>query len=165
MSKYGSQKQYDAAEKAWKEASGKMQDAQLDFDFEEAERNKKKIVTKKDNNKKEVDLDKDKNDKLKAHNDSLTAYYDAIESDRQSKITDAKEKEEQELANKYESLYLLAEKAGISTLDLQKEHGAESSLIRKKYDDLEREAIAEKAAKEKERIASEKAFLDSITLT
>jgi hypothetical protein len=97
-------------------------------------------------------------DKLKGINDELVAYYDAIEQDRQSKITDAKEKEQQELANKYEALYLLAEKAGISTLDLQKEHGAESSLIRKKYDDLEREAIAEKAAKEK-------AFLDSITLT
>jgi len=165
MSKYGSQKQYDAAEKAWTEASGKMHDAQLDFDFEEAERNKKKVVTKKDNNKKEVDLDKDKNDKLKAHNDALTAYYDAIESERQSKITDAKEKEDQDLANKYEALYLAAEKAGISTLDLQKEHSAESSLIRNKYDNLEREAIAEKAAKEKERLASEKAFLDSITLT
>ena len=165
MSKYGSQKQYEQAEKAWKAASGKMKDAQLDFDFEEAERNKKKINTKKDNNEAEVNNDKDKNDKLKAQNDALTAYYDAIESDRQSKITDAKEKEQQELANKYEALYLLAEKAGISTLDLQKEHGAESSLIRKKYDDLEREAIAEKAEKEKERIASEKAFLDSITLT
>ena len=165
MSKYGSQKQYEQAEKAWKAASGKMKDAQLDFDFEEAERNKKKINTKKDNNEAEVNNDKDKNDKLKAQNDALTAYYDAIESGRQSKITDAKEKEQQELANKYEALYLLAEKAGISTLDLQKEHGAESSLIRKKYDDLEREAIAEKAEKEKERIASEKAFLDSITLT
>ena len=165
MSKYGSQKQYEQAEKAWKAASGKMKDAQLDFDFEEAERNKKKINTKKDNNEAEVNNDKDKNDKLKAQNNALTAYYDAIESGRQSKITDAKEKEQQELANKYEALYLLAEKAGISTLDLQKEHGAESSLIRKKYDDLEREAIAEKAEKEKERIASEKAFLDSITLT
>jgi len=108
---------------------------------------------------------KDNVDKIKGTNDDLVAYYDAIEQDRQSKITDAKEKEQQELANKYEALYLLAEKAGISTLDLQKQHGAESSLIRKKYDDLEREAIAEKTAKEKERIANEKAFLDSITLS
>ena len=165
MSKYGSEKQYDAATIAWKAASGKLHDAQLDFDFEEAERNKKKIVTKKDNNKKEVNLDKDKADKLKAQNDALTAYYDAIEQNRQSKITDAREKEDQDLANKYEALYLAAEKAGISTLDLQKEHGAESSLIRNKYENLEREAIAEKAAKEKERLASEKSFLDSITLT
>ena len=164
-SKYGSQKEYDSTLAAYLEASGKMHDAQLDFDFEEAERNKKKIVTKKDNNKKEVDLDKEKADKLKAQNDALTAYYDAIEQNRQSKITDAREKEDQDLANKYEALYLAAEKAGISTLDLQKEHGAESSLIRNKYDNLEREAIAEKASKEKERLASEKSFLDSITLT
>ena len=165
MSKYGSEKQYDAATIAWKAASGKLHDAQLDFDFEEAERNKKKVVTKKDNNKKEVDLDKDKNDKLKAQNDALTAYYDAVEQNRQSKITDAKEKEDQDLANKYEALYLAAEKAGISTLDLQKQHGAESSLIRKKYDDLDQIAKDEKAIKDKERIASEKSFLDSITLT
>ena len=164
-SKYGSQKEYDSTLAAYLEASGKMHDAQLDFDFEEAERNKKKIVTKKDNNKKEVDLDKEKADKLKAQNDALTAYYDAIEQNRQSKITDAREKEDQDLANKYEALYLAAEKAGISTLDLQKEHGAESSLIRNKYENLEREAIAEKASKEKERLASEKSFLNSITLT
>lgn len=165
MSKSGSQEQYEKAESAWKTATGKLHDAQLDFDFEEAERNNKKINGKKDNNKKEVDIDKDKNDKLKVQNDALTAYYDAIELERQAKITDAKEREDQELANKYEALYLLAEKAGISTLDLQKEHSAESSLIRNKYENLEREGQLEKTNKEKERIASEKSFLDSITLS
>ena len=118
----------------------------------------------------------DRIERIKTLNDNLTAYYDAIEENRQSKITDAKEKEEQETANKYEALYALAEKAGISTADLQKEHGDELLLIKKKYDDLEKAAQAEKIANEKiaederiaknkERIENEKTFLDGITLS
>lgn len=92
MSKFGSTKQFEAAEKAWKEASAKLTDAQLDFDYEEAERNKKKTVNKNNNNKQEVKQDIEKADKLKAQNDALMAYYDAIETERQAKITNDKEK-------------------------------------------------------------------------
>ena len=172
MSKSGSTKQFEAAEKAWKEASNKLTDAQLDFDYEEAERNKKKTVNKKENNKVEVDLEKEKADRIKALNDNLLAYYDAIEQNRQSKITGDKEKEQQELANKYEALYLLADKAGQSTKDLQEQQGKDSQAITKKYDDLDKVAKDEKeklekerVAKAKEEIAKEKAILQELTLS
>lgn len=170
MSKSGSTKQFQAAEKAWKEASTKLTDAQLDFDYEEAERNKKKTVNKKENNKVEVDLEKEKADRIKALYDNLLAYYDAIEQERQSKITSDKEKELQELANKYERLYELADKAGKSTKDLQEQQGKDSQAITKKYNDLEQVAKDEKdklekerLVKEKEKIANEKAVLEELT--
>ena len=171
-SKSGSDKQFEAAEKAWKESNDKLADAQLDFDYAEAERNKKKTVNKKENNKVEVDLEKEKADRIKALNDNLIAYYDAIEQNRQSKITSDKEKEQQELANKYEALYLLADKAGQSTKDLQEQQGKDSQAITKKYDDLDKVAKDEKeklekerVAKSKEEIAKEKAVLQELTLS
>ena len=171
-SKSGSTKQFEAAEKAWKESNDKLADAQLDFDYAEAERNKKKTVNKKENNKVEVDLEKEKADRIKALNDNLLAYYDAIEQNRQSKITGDKEKEQQELANKYEALYLLADKAGQSTKDLQEQQGKDSQAITKKYDDLDKVAKDEKeklekerVAKAKEEIAKEKAVLQELTLS
>ena len=82
--------------------------------------------------------------KLKEYNDKLKAYYDAIEAQRQAQITDEREKELQAAANKYEALYDLADKAGKDTSDLQKQHGAESTAINKKYDLLEIEAEKEK---------------------
>jgi hypothetical protein len=172
MSKSGSTEQFEAAEKAWKEANTKLEDAQLDFDYEEAERNKKKTVNKKENNKVEVDLEKEKADRIKALNDNLLAYYDAIEQNRQSKITSDKEKEQQELANKYEALYELADKAGQSTKDLQEQQGKDSQAITKKYNDLDKVAKDEKeklekerVAKAKEEIAKEKAVLQELTLS
>ena len=82
--------------------------------------------------------------KLQEYNDKLKAYYDAIEAQRQAQITDEREKELQAAANKYEALYDLADKAGKDTSDLQKQHGAESTAINKKYDLLEIEAEKEK---------------------
>jgi len=106
---------------------------------------------------------------LKLHNDNLTAFYDAIETERQAKITNEKEKEEQELANKYEKLYELADKAKKSTKDLQEQQGKDSQAITKKYNDLEKvakdEKDKEKVAKDKEQVAKDKAFLEEITLT
>ena len=179
-SKSGSTKQFESAEKAWKASSTKLTDAQLDFDMEEAERNKKKdkseskrhekkhrekVHTKKDNNKEEVDLEQQKADRIKEINDNLLAYYEAIESNRQSQLTSDKDKEEQELANKYDALYLLADKAGKSTKDLQEQQGKEFSAITQKYANLDRVAQEEKDAKEKERLATEKAVLEELTLS
>ena len=82
--------------------------------------------------------------KLQEYNDKLKAYYDAIEAQRQAQITDERQKELQAADNKYEALYDLADKAGKDTSDLQKEHGAESIAINKKYDLLEIEAEKEK---------------------
>ena len=102
---------------------------------------------------------------IKLHNENLINFYDAIETERQSKITNDKEKEQQELANKYEKLYELADKAGKSTKDLQEQQAKDSQAITKKYNDLEKVAKDEKTAKEKEEIAKEKAVLQELTLS
>lgn len=82
--------------------------------------------------------------KLQEHNDKLKAYYDAIEAQRQAQITDERQKELQLVANKYEALYDIADKAGKDTSDLLKQQGAEEVAINKKYDLLEIEAAKEK---------------------
>ena len=102
----------------------------------------------KTSGKVETDFAKEKADRIKLINDNLIAYYDAIESERQSKITSDKEKEQQELANKYEKLYELADKAGQSTKDLQEQQGKDSQAITKKYDDLDKIAKEENTKKE-----------------
>ena len=102
---------------------------------------------------------------IKLHNENLTNFYDAIEAERQSKITNDKEKEEQELANKYEKLYELADKAGKSTKDLQEQQAKDNQAITKKYNDLEKVAKDEKGKLEKERLAKDKAYLEELTLS
>jgi hypothetical protein len=92
---------------------------------------------------------------IKKHNENLTTFYDAVETERQSKITDAQEKEKQELANKYEKLYELADKAGKSTKDLQEQQAKDSQAITKKYSDLDKVAKDEKDKLEKERVAKD----------
>jgi hypothetical protein len=66
----------------------------------------------------------------------LNNYLDAIEADRQGRLSDARAREEQEVSNRYEKLYELADKAGIDTADLQKKQGIELGEIRKKYQKL-----------------------------
>jgi hypothetical protein len=102
---------------------------------------------------------------IKKHNENLTTFYDAVETERQSKITDAQEKEKQELANKYEKLYELADKAGKSTKDLQEQQAKDSQAITKKYNELDKVAKDEKDKLEKERVAKDKAFLEELTLS
>ena len=124
---------------------------------------KEKII--KDNNKVEADLAQEKADRIKLINDNLINYYDAVEEERQSKIKNAQEKEKQELANKYEKLYELADKAGQSTKDLQEQQGKDSQAITKKYNDLEKVSKDEKDKLEKERVAKEKTYLEELTLS
>lgn len=92
-------------------------------------------------------IDEDKNKAIQEYNDKLRAYYDAVEAKRQADITDARQKELQQTANKYEALYDLADKAGKDTADLQRQQGAEEVAINKKYDLLEIEAQKEKDKK------------------
>jgi len=66
----------------------------------------------------------------------LNNYLDAIEADRQGRLADARAREEQEVSNRYEKLYELADKAGVDTADLQKKQGIELGEIRKKYQKL-----------------------------
>jgi hypothetical protein len=113
------------------------------------------------------DIAKDELDKKlqaeKEYNEKLTAYYDAIEAERQSKITNSKEKELQEISNKYEELYALADAAGQSDKELIAKQQAEINAVNEKYALLDAEAM--RKAKEEAnrlRIEQENALLDQI---
>ena len=79
------------------------------------------------NNQNQIDSDK-----------ALQDYLNALENDRQSKITDAREKELQQAKNNYEELKLLAENAGQDTTQLTENYRLQQIEINKKYDDLEK---------------------------
>ena len=113
---------------------------------------------------KKASAEKQAKDKKEVDN-SLTEYYDAIEAERQAKITDAREKELQDAANKYDELTLLADKAGQSTTQIDANYRTQLHEINKKFDDLDKIAKDEKAIKDKERLEKEKTFLESITLS
>lgn len=72
-------------------------------------------------------------------NDALKAYYDAIERERISRITDAQEKEEQEIIMHYETLFALADKAGKGTKDLKEQQLKDLNAVDKKYKDAEKQ--------------------------
>lgn len=73
------------------------------------------------------------------YGDALRNYLDAIEAKRQADIKDAQQKEEQEVANKYDALYILADKAGQDTHELQIQQANEMGAIRLKYQQLEKD--------------------------
>lgn len=81
-----------------------------------------------------VDTQKEQNDKLKE-------YYDALEQERQSQITDAKEKELQEIDNKYEQLYEKADAANQSDKELIAKHQEEVTALNEKYAKQQAEAL------------------------
>jgi hypothetical protein len=95
--------------------------------------------TKKNN--KATDKQKEVTDKLTA---SLLAYYEAIESDRQKRITDDREKELQEAANRYDSLTALADAAGQDTTAITEQYQKDIQEINKKYNDLAKQSEQEK---------------------
>jgi hypothetical protein len=112
----------------------------------------------KANAQKSIDAQKDEQDKKlqaeKEYNEKLRAYNDALEQERQSKITDEKEKELQALDNKYEQLYAKADAANQSDKELLIKHQEEIAEIDKKYIQLaeatDKEAKDKKAASDKE---------------
>lgn len=67
----------------------------------------------------------------------LTNFLDAQEKDRQARITDAKEKELQELANKFDEMTLLADKAGQDTKAITEQYQKDVLAVNQKYKDLE----------------------------
>ena len=91
---------------------------------------------------------------------SMTEYLNALEAERQAKITDAREKELQEAANKYDELTALADKAGQSTTEIDKKYIEQRAEINKRFDTLEKEerAKAEAEALEKMIAADAAAF-------
>lgn len=80
----------------------------------------------KDNAKTQKDVSQD-----------LTNFLDAQEKDRQARITDAKEKELQELANKFDEMTLLADKAGQDTKAITEQYQKDVLAVNQKYKDLE----------------------------
>jgi len=99
------------------------------------------------NNKASAKQAKDK----KEADTSMTDYLNALEAERQANIKDAREKELQEAANKYDELTALADKAGQSTTEIDKKYIEQRTEINKRFDTLEKEerAKAEAEALEK----------------
>jgi hypothetical protein len=91
---------------------------------------------------------------------SMTEYLNALEAERQANIKDAREKELQEAANKYDELTALADKAGQSTTEIDKKYIEQRAEINKRFDTLEKEerAKAEAEALEKMIAADAAAF-------
>jgi len=93
------------------------------------------------------DAQKAKEEKLKEYNERLKAFYDAQEADRQSRITDAQEKELQELANKFETSIDIAEKAGQDTVAITKQYQADVIATKEKYRLIDEQQMLEANAK------------------
>jgi len=87
-------------------------------------------------------------EKLTKDTDALTnaliAYYDALESDRQRRITDDREKELQEAANRYDNLTALADKAGEDTKAITEQYQKDIQDINTKYDNLDKQKEQDK---------------------
>lgn len=77
---------------------------------------------------------------------SMTDYLNALEAERQANIKDAREKELQEAANKYDELTALADKAGQDTTKITEEYIAQRREINKRFDALEIEERAKAEA-------------------
>lgn len=95
----------------------------------------------------------------KEYNEKLRAYYDALEAERQANIVNAKDKELQEIDNKYEELYAKADAANQSDKELIKKHQEEVLAINQKYALIEAEMMAKaKLEANKLRIQQEEQF-------
>jgi hypothetical protein len=129
-----------------------------------------------DNNNKIKESNKTHNDAIKQQNEEKAkAELDRIKSlnenivslqeeARVAKLTD-EQKEVDALNKKYDKTIEDGKKAKINVSLLEEEKRLALLGITKKYDDLEKVASDEKTAKEKEKIASEKAFLEELTLS
>lgn len=154
-------------------------------DLEEAIKNKKDIVRKNavevrqeltENNTKAKDANKAHNDAIKQQNEEKAkAELDRIktlneninslnEELRVSKLTD-EQKEVDAIDKKYTKLIEDGKKSKIDVTLLEEEKRLALAGITKKYDDLDQVAKDEKTAKDKEKIANEKAVLEELTLS
>lgn len=77
---------------------------------------------------------------------SMDDYLKALEADRQSRITDARQKELQDVDNHYKELLDAAKKAGVNTTELENRQKEDKIAINKKYDALEKEEQDKKDA-------------------
>jgi len=154
-------------------------------DLEDAIKNKNDIVRKNavevrqeltDNNTKIKDANKALNEQIKQQNEEAAkAELDRIktlneniasleEEARVGKLTE-EQKEVDALNKKYDKVIEDGKKANIDVALLEEEKRLALAGITKKYDDLEQVAKDEKTAKEKEKLANEKAVLQELTLS
>jgi len=89
-----------------------------------------------ESNKNVKDSVSDTAEEVKDYAADLNKFLDAIESDRQGRIKNAREKELQEAANKYDDLTLLADKAGRDTTQITEQYQNDIKNINDKYDAL-----------------------------
>ena len=129
-----------------------------------------------DNNNKIKDANKAYNEEIKQQNqEKAKAELDRIKSlnenvaslteeARVAKLTD-EQKEVDALNKKYDKVIEDGKKAKIDVSKLEEEKRLALLGITKKYDDLEQVTKDEKTAKDKEKIANEKAVLEELTLS
>jgi hypothetical protein len=160
LSRTGSTKEFEAAETAMLEIQKQLTDARLTLQETEAERiyqSKQKTIEKsKTQNQNKLNAEQEYNNKLRE-------FQDAIEAERQAKITDAKEKELQDLDNKYEQLYAKADAAGQSDKELIEKQQAEITAINDKYAKIQADALLKaKADAKKLELQQEQDYLNEI---
>ena len=86
--------------------------------------------------KKTADTAKDTAEEIKDYAVDLNKYLDAIEADRQARISDDRQKELQNAANKYDELSALADKAGQDNKKNTEQYQSDIIKINEKYDAL-----------------------------
>lgn len=89
-------------------------------------------------------VDEEKQKKLEEYNNNLTAYYAAMDKQRQDQLASDRDKEIAIMEAKYEELYRIADAAGQDTSQLQKDQANEYAAINKKYNELELKARKER---------------------
>jgi hypothetical protein len=120
--------------KSIQETKDAILDAENQLDINKANIDKERLDNAKKANEDRLKAEQD-------YNKKLTEYFDAIEVERQSKITDAKDKELQALDNKYEELYAKADQAGQSDKELIAKQQLEIAEINEKYAKIESDAV------------------------
>jgi len=76
-------------------------------------------------------------DEISEYQKALNDYLDAVEADRQNRIKDAQEKELQDLANKYDQMTLLADKAKEDDTAITAQYQKDILAIKDKYRQIE----------------------------
>lgn len=144
--------------KSIQETTDAILDAENQLDI-----NKANIDKKRSDNAKKANEDRLKEEQ--DYNKKLTEFFDAIEAERQSKITDAKEKELQALDNKYQELYAKADAAGQSDKELIAKQQSEIAEINGKYAKIESDAVLnQKNELNKLRKAAEDEYLNQLEI-
>lgn len=142
---------------------------QVERKQEQTDAKKSAVDTQKETNDKIAANQKTAREKeaeaIKTYNESLTAYYSALEEQRIAQLTSEKDKEEAIVNAKYEKLYELADKAGESTKELQEKQGKELTDLNLKYAKIEQDKKDELKKTADEKAAADKALLQELTLS